>query len=485
MRLTKLARTVRQTGAPHRHGEVPRHFLNGVPTAASPAADAELRQAPSNTGRFPLGIARPVRYRVRTQRGLLHSTTGLCQESWSRRGPSPIRSVHTALSAIRAGQLPAPQTNRRLRLLSTSVLVTGGAGFIGSALARRLVGAGYEVAVMDVLHPQVHARGVAIDLPPSVRLFTGDVTHAPDWDAVLRLFRPTQIVHLAAETGTAQSLSAATRHGSVNVVGTTQLLDALSRSALVPRQFIVASSRAVYGEGAWQCGTQSFYPEPRSHAQLLAGNWDPKGPNGEPAMPLPSCAGRTEPRPTNIYAATKLAQEHMMAAWTAAHDTNLSVLRLQNVYGPGQSLTNSYTGIVTLFARLAGKHHPLEVYEDGRIVRDFVFIDDVVDAVFAAVQTPASGSRFLDIGSGSATTIHELARKISGICQAPEPVVVGKFRDGDVRAASCTVEAAKDTLNWRPKWRLEDGLRALLDWIDGQPELPSESRDHTHTPGRG
>ena len=113
--------------------------------------------------------------------------------------------------------------------MSISVLITGGAGFIGSALAHRLVDAGYDVAVMDVLHPQVHGERAAIDLPPSVRLFTGDVTHAPDWDAVLRLFRPSQIVHLAAETGTAQSLSEATRHGSVNVVGTTQLLDALSR----------------------------------------------------------------------------------------------------------------------------------------------------------------------------------------------------------------------------------------------------------------
>ena len=208
----------------------------------------------------------------------------------------------------------------------------------------------------------------------------------PDCDAVLRLFRPSQIVHLAAETGTAQSLSEATRHGSVNVVGTTQLLDALSRAALVPDQLVLASSRAVYGEGAWQCGSEVFYPQPRSHAQLMAGIWDPQGPMSETVVPLPSCAGQTEPRPTNIYAATKLAQEHILAAWTAAHDTNLSVLRLQNVYGPGQSLTNSYTGIVALFARLAREQRALEVYEDGRIMRDFVYIEDVVEALFAAID---------------------------------------------------------------------------------------------------
>jgi dTDP-L-rhamnose 4-epimerase len=352
-----------------------------------------------------------------------------------------------------------------LRLLSRPVLVTGGAGFIGTALSYRLVEAGYDVAVMDNLHPQVHGGPYAIDLPPSVRFFTGDAIHAPDWDAVLRLYRPSQIVHLVAETGTAQSLSEATRHGAANVVGTTQLLDALSRSRHVPDQIVLASSRAVYGEGAWQSGQQVFYPRPRSHAQLLAGIWDPQGRTTERAAPLPSCAGRTEPRPTNIYAATKLAQEHILAAWTAARDTRLSVLRLQNVYGPGQSLTNSYTGIVALFSRLAREQQQLEVYEDGKIVRDFVYIDDVVDALFAAVQSPANEPRCLDIGSGNATTIYELAQLISQACRAPAPVVVPKFRDGDVRAAACDIEPAKDQLDWRPKWALVDGLQVLLEWI--------------------
>ena len=353
--------------------------------------------------------------------------------------------------------------------MSPTVLITGGAGFIGSALARRLVDGGYDVAVMDILHPQVHAADTPINLPSSVRVFTGDVTHAPDCDAVLRLFKPGQIVHLAAETGTAQSLSEATRHGTVNVVGTTQLLDALSRSRHVPDQLVLASSRAVYGEGAWQAGSDVFYPGPRSHAQLQAGLWDPQGPTGGTAVPLASSAVRTEPRPTNIYAATKLAQEHILAAWTAAHDTTLSVLRLQNVYGPGQSLTNSYTGIVALFARLSREKHSLEVYEDGRIERDFVYIDDVVESLYAAIESPATPSRYVDVGSGVPTTIHQLASQLAAICGAPEPVVVGKFRDGDVRAARCDIGPTTDELTWGPKWSLEMGLRTLLDWIGGQP----------------
>jgi len=317
---------------------------------------------------------------------------------------------------------------------------------------------------MDILHPQVHAEGATIDLPPSVHLFTGDVTHAPDCDAVLRLFKPSQIVHLAAETGTAQSLSEATRHGSVNVVGTTQLLDTLSRCGHVPAQLVLTSSRAVYGEGAWQSGDHVFYPPPRSHAQLVAGDWDPRGPTGDPAVPLASSAERTEPRPTNIYAATKLAQEHILTAWTSAHDTKLSVLRLQNVYGPGQSLTNSYTGIMALFARLAREKRALEIYEDGRIIRDFVYIDDVAEGLFMAIETPAEPSRYVDIGSGVPTTIHQLAQQLAAICGAPEPVVVGKFRDGDVRAAKCDIGPAKVQLGWRPKWLLGEGIRALLDW---------------------
>jgi dTDP-L-rhamnose 4-epimerase len=168
-----------------------------------------------------------------------------------------------------------------------------------------------------------------------------------------------------------------------------------------------------------------------------------------------------------------------LAAWTAAHDANLSVLRLQNVYGPGQSLTNSYTGIVALFARLAREQRPLEVYEDGRIMRDFVYINDVVEALFTAIERPAVESRCLDVGSGVPTTIHELAQTIASICHAPEPNIVAKFRDGDVRAARCDIEPAKNELDWHPKWTLEEGLRALLDWIGDQPESSVEPTDHT------
>lgn len=352
--------------------------------------------------------------------------------------------------------------------MSTSVLITGGAGFIGCALAGRLVAAGDRVTALDVLHPQVHLRrGRPRRLPEQVELVPGDVTVPSSWDALLKLAAPDRIVHLAAETGTGQSFTQASRHGRVNVVGTTEMLDALLRADAVPAQIVLASSRAVYGEGEWIAANgEMFVPGVRTHQDLTAGRWDPLGPDGAPGVPRPSRADRTMPRPTSVYGATKLAQEHILAAWVAATGTDLSILRLQNVYGPGQSVTNSYTGVVTLLARTAMSGGQTEVYEDGRIVRDFVYVDDVVDALVASLDRPTDGRGVLDIGSGVATTIHELATNLATRLGAPAPVVSGRFRDGDVRAASTDIAPAGAQLGYRPRWVLRDGLDALLEWIE-------------------
>jgi len=350
----------------------------------------------------------------------------------------------------------------------SSILITGGAGFIGCRLARRLLEGGHEVTVVDSLHPQVHSLpGRPRALPEQACLLTADVTVASCWDAVLKVVTPQVVVNLAAETGTGQSLTEATRHGSVNVVGTTQLLDGLVRAGIVPDHLLLASSRATYGEGRWEAddGGATFYPGCRTHEQLARGQWDPKSPSGGTARPLPSQAGVTEPRPANIYAATKLAQEHVMAAWAAAMGTKLSVLRLQNVYGPGQSVTNSYTGVVTLFARQALDGETIDVYEDGNIVRDFVYVDDVVAAFVAAVASPPSSRRAVDIGSGTAATIADAATLVAKFAGGPAPQISGKFRDGDVRAAFCTLEEARRELDYAPATSLEDGLGELVAWV--------------------
>ncbi len=357
-----------------------------------------------------------------------------------------------------------------------TTLITGGAGFIGSALSDQLLSRGDRVVALDVLLPDVHpGAGRPSRLASDVELMPIDVCSANSWDAVLKVVTPDRIVHLSAETGTGRSLASASRHASTNVVGTTEMLDALTRNNVLPEQIVLASSRAVYGEGQWIAGDLSFYPGQRTHDMLEAGRWDPCGPGGEPADPLPSRADRTVPQPTNVYGATKLAQEHVLAAWAGAMGVRLSTLRLQNVYGPGQSLTNSYTGIVTLFARLASEGRRLPVYEDGAIIRDFVFIDDVVSAFLAVLDRASVEMEPIDIGSGTSWTILDVARMVASLRGAPEPEITGQFRDGDVRAASTETDVAKARLDYDPRWTLREGLIALLSWIDDV--MPSSTSD--------
>ena len=348
------------------------------------------------------------------------------------------------------------------------VLITGGAGFIGSALASRLGNNGLPIVAVDNLHPQIHPEQKRPEaLPSFVKLHVGDVTQSSTWDQVLTRFEPEVVVHLAAETGTGQSLTEATRHADVNVVGTTAMLDAFSRRGIKPKHFVLASSRAVYGEGAWRDEHGSvFYPVPRSHAILSAGQWDPLPPSKEGrATALPHSAASIFPAPTSVYGATKLAQEHILSAWCGAMQVPLSVFRLQNVYGPGQSPFNAYTGIITLFIRFARKGQQLEVYEDGEIGRDFVFIDDVVSALVAGMQNPPTDRRTLDVGYGVATTILEAANTIAAQHSAPVPAICGKFRDGDVRWAVADPAPLAEQLDVRARVTFEEGARRVADWL--------------------
>lgn len=347
-----------------------------------------------------------------------------------------------------------------------TVLVTGGAGFIGCALSERLAPAAARWVAVDSLHLQVHAtRSRPAALHASAELVVGDVTEPEMWDDVLADVKPDVVIHLAAETGTAQSLSEASRHSRVNVVGTTELLDGLGRAGIVPAAFLLSSSRAVYGEGSWRRtdGT-SFVPGQRSHAQFERAQWDFEG-----ATPLPSSVAATWPSPTSVYGATKLAQEHILSAWVDAHDSALGILRLQNVFGPGQSLINSYTGIVSLFSQWAAEGRSIPVYEDGRITRDFVYIDDVADAFTAlAARMPDGGVARYDVGSGIATTILEIAGHIAEYHGAPEPHVTGQYRDGDVRHAACDIRPTVEALGWEPQWSVERGVAGLQKWIAAQ-----------------
>ena len=255
------------------------------------------------------------------------------------------------------------------------------------------------------------------DLDNRVELVRGDVTNEQDWDHLLADVSPSVVIHLAAETGTGQSLTEATRHAAVNVVGTTQMLDAFVRREVLPERIVLTSSRAVYGEGAWtdQDGVLT-YPGQRSREMLESGVWDFPGLSAKPFN-----SHRVWPAPTSVYGSTKLAQEHIVNSWCLSMKVTPVVFRLQNVYGPGQSLVNPYTGIVSFFAQKAKACEVIPVYEDGNIVRDFVYIDDVAAAVVAGTLHSAATAYPYDIGSGEPTSIMHLASLIADFYRAPAP----------------------------------------------------------------
>ena len=357
-----------------------------------------------------------------------------------------------------------------------TVVVTGGAGFIGYAIAPGLLEAFDRVVAVDSLHPQIHPdQQRPADLPDRVELVRGDICEPATWDEVLDLVGqdgPEVVVHLAAETGTGQSLTESSRHAQANVLGTTRMLDALAAHATRPRRIVLTSSRAVYGEGAWRRTDEEgdaaiFYPAQRTAATLADAQWDVPG-----AQPVAMDARRVQPNPVSVYAATKLAQEHLLRVWAASFGVEAAILRLQNVYGPGQAMANPYTGIMTLFCRYAREGRSIPLYEDGEVRRDFVLIDDVASAVVAAATAEHVSTDPLDIGSGQVQTIGTAARAIAAAYGAPAPHVTGKFREGDVRHAWADIEAARATLGWEPHHDLEAGVARLVAWIEAQPSVP-------------
>jgi dTDP-L-rhamnose 4-epimerase len=347
-----------------------------------------------------------------------------------------------------------------------SGVVTGGAGFIGCAVSSALAVRFERVVAVDMLHPQVHpGQERPSALAREVELWRLDVAEPATWNRVFDDLTPSVIIHLAAETGTAQSMTEAARYVRANVNGLAVMLDALSARELTTERIVLASSRAVYGNGAWQPGDGSaiIYPGPRRREQLARAEWD-----FPDCHYLPAEAVTTRAEPISVYGATKLAQEHLLGSWSAASGTIPVIVRFQNVYGPGQSLHNPYTGIIPLFCRLADRGEPIPLYEDGGMLRDFVFIDDAAAALIDALDVPGRRPHIYDIGSGVARTIAEVAQFVAGLYNAPAPHVCGRYRYGDVRHAACDIEATRQALGWSPRHGLGAGLALVKDWVQDQ-----------------
>lgn len=345
----------------------------------------------------------------------------------------------------------------------STCIITGGAGFIGCEVSHLIEKEFDNIIVVDNLHPQIHQERIKPSrLSSKANLFENDVTDAIAWDEVLSKYKPDVIIHLAAETGTGQSLNESSRHANVNVLGTTQMLDALVRNKAIPTKMILASSRAVYGEGKWiKADGVEFYPGQRDNNQLEEGAWD-----FEDAEFVPMNSANNVPMPTSIYGSTKLAQENIIACWCKSYDVNYTIFRFQNVYGPGQSLINPYTGIVSLFVRMAKEKKSIPLYEDGEMLRDFVYISDVANAITETLYNPKSNNCIIDIGSGQKKTIADIAELIAARYDAPKPHVCGKYRNGDVRHAASDISTTLEILEWRPQVSVEQGINQLCDWID-------------------
>jgi dTDP-L-rhamnose 4-epimerase len=352
--------------------------------------------------------------------------------------------------------------------MAKRILITGGAGFIGSHLADALLSRGYEVRALDSLSPQVHGKEAARPgyLDDDVELITGDVR---DPELVRRALDGIEVVyHLAAAVGVGQSMYEIAHYTSVNNLGTAVLLEALAAQPV--ERLVVASSMSLYGEGLYQCPDGSPYiGEERGLEQLRAGDWEVRSHRGDVLTPLPTPESKL-PSLASVYALSKFDQERMCLLIGRAYGIPTTALRFFNVFGTRQALSNPYTGVLAIFAsRLLNGNRPT-VFEDGLQRRDFVSVYDVARACALVLDRPESAGGVVNIGSGRSYTIREIAERIALVVgkEYLEPVITGKYRVGDIRHCFADISLARTVLGYEPRVPLEDGLEELAAWLDGQ-----------------
>ncbi|HJP92795.1 MAG TPA: NAD-dependent epimerase/dehydratase family protein [Pyrinomonadaceae bacterium] len=363
-----------------------------------------------------------------------------------------------------------------------NILVTGGAGFIGSHLVDALVERGHRVRILDALVEQVHRDGPQY-INPKAEFIQGDVCDA---DVVNRALEGVDVVyHKAAEVGVGQSMYEITRYVRANDLGTAVLLEAIVKRRPQIRKLVVASSMSIYGEGAYSCPNGcAVQPKVRKLSQLLERDWD---------VDCPRCGAKVKPVPTNedkplfptsIYAISKQDQEQFCLVVGRAYDIPVVGLRYFNVYGPRQALSNPYTGVCAIFSgRLLNDQQPL-IFEDGEQTRDFVHVSDIVQANLLALETDRADYQALNIGTGSPVSISEIASMLArGLNKDIQPQVTGKYREGDIRHCVADISRARTLLGYEPKVKLADGIPELLDWVRKQqaadtPEATAELEQH-------
>ncbi len=351
------------------------------------------------------------------------------------------------------------------------ILVTGGAGFIGSHLVPRLVARGHRVRILDSLTEQIHGAGADFSaaLQAQAECRRGDVTVQADVEAALDGIDA--VVHLAAETGMGQSQYEIVRYTDVNVGGTARLLQALSDGRTGVKRLVLSSTARVYGDGPYACPDHGrVFPAQRSVEQMSRGDWAMRCPVCDREVEVARCLEGDLRQPGSMYAVTKCAQEDMIKLFGDVYGIEAVVLRYQNVYGAGQALGNPYTGVLSVFCTRLRNGLVPEIYEDGDESRDFVYVTDIADATVAAVERDGLAGETINVGGGGRAAIIDVARSIARAFGADqEPVVTGMFRAGEVRHMEADIAVAERLLAYAPKVPLDEGIRRLVAWVLEQP----------------
>lgn len=354
------------------------------------------------------------------------------------------------------------------------VLVTGGAGFIGSNVALKLIAKGYSVVVLDSLSEQIHGSNpdqtspLYLSIKDKVDFIKGDVCKREDW--LKALDGVDYVIHLAAETGTGQSMYEIEKYVGTNIGGTALLLDILANTKHHVKRVVVAESRAIYGEGKYVCPSCGVvYPLERKDEDMSKGDFECKCPKCGGSVKLVGTIEDSNILPSSVYGITKQVQGQLVHLVCKSIGVESVSFRYQNVYGPGQSLSNPYTGILSIFSTRIKNGNGLNIFEDGKETRDFVFIDDVADATILGMQVPAANGHVFNVGTGVATDVLTVAHTLCDKYGIQVPITVsGNYRLGDIRHNFADITLAKQILGFNPKWNFSDGIEQFVKWVNQQ-----------------
>lgn len=354
------------------------------------------------------------------------------------------------------------------------VLVTGGAGFIGSNITLKLLDKGYQVTVLDSLSEQIHGLQPSSTSPlyrkikDKVKFIKGDVCCRDDWEKALDNID--YVIHLAAETGTGQSMYEIKKYVDTNIGGTALLLDILTNTHHHVKRVVVAESRAIYGEGKYRCPLcGDVYPLERKDEDMAKGDFECKCPKCGRNVILVATTEDSAIHPSSVYGIAKQVQGQLVHLVCKAIGVESVSFRYQNVYGPGQSLNNPYTGILSIFSTQIKNHHSLNIFEDGKETRDFVYIDDVADATILGMEVPEANGHVFNIGTGMAIDVLTVAQTLCDKYKIHVPIKIsGNYRLGDIRHNFADISLARKILGFKPKWSFSDGISEFTKWVNEQ-----------------